>query len=52
MAAAVPSSDWGQCAIATPAWAVMTAYLEVRRESRERVIYRAVQSGPAGGSRR
>lgn len=43
MAPAVPSSDWGQCAIATPAWAVMTAYAEAPRESRDRLIYRAVQ---------
>jgi len=43
MAPAVPSSDWGQCAIATPAWAVVTAYLEAPRESRDRLIYRAVQ---------
>jgi very-short-patch-repair endonuclease len=46
-ATVVPSSDWVQCAIATPAWAAITAYMEAPHESRDRLIYRAVQRGLA-----
>ncbi len=45
-----PSADWRECAVATPAWAALTAYCEAPRSSRDTLIYRVVQQGLATSS--
>lgn len=47
MVAPVPASEWLRCAIATPAWTAVTAFMETPAASRDRLIYRACQLGLA-----
>lgn len=42
-----PFADWRQCAVASPAWAAITAYCEAPRSSRDTFIYSVVQQGLA-----
>jgi len=46
-AAPIPHALWGQCPVATPAWAAVTAYAQSSPRNRDGYIYRAVQSGKA-----
>lgn len=43
----VPSTFWGACPIATPAWAAVTAFGAAPDRYRDRFLYRSVQTGSA-----